>query len=414
MRTLISTLLLAAAAQTPWAQAAPLKVATWNLGWHLDRELAAQWRTACAAPFKLEGGRWKPAAAAGADTQPGWKLPWGRNAPIDWDIGALPPCDTYQHNRQAVAVTPEQDEQRRERLRTVLAEKLDADVIAFQEVSGAAAVRELVGEAYEVCSYEGHKVQRLAFAWKRKLGSGRCELDWRLALPQRAMADQVRPGLALSLQTGGKTLRFLTVHLKSSCVSALDANNPLFPAAAGEARGQLDGPNPHCQSLQEQVAPLEDWLERQSQGADGLVLLGDFNRNLGHEASEAAELPARSAGGSAAAPHGPEVKVRNLWRELNDGQPQALRLLSAECTGLPACALAKTRLLDRQEYGQLRATLGCRNPVGLDHIVVAGALKGDGAHKLALGAAGETRPNAQGQVELGLSDHCPLVAELEL
>jgi hypothetical protein len=107
------------------------------------------------------------------------------------------------------------------------------------------------------------------------------------------------------------------------------------------------------------------------------------------------------------------VKVRNLWRELNDGQPQALRLLSADCADQPACTLAKTRLLERQEYGQLRAALGCRNPVGLDHIVVAGVLKGATARKLALGPAGETRPNAQGQVELGLSDHCPLAAELE-
>lgn len=408
MRLMISALLLAGA-----AHAAPLKVATWNLGWHLDRELAAQWRAACSAPFKQVDGRWKPAAEAGADTQLGWKLPWGRNAPIDWDIGALPPCDIYQHNRQPVAVSAEQDEQRRARLRAVLAEQLDADVIAFQEVSGAAAVRELLSADYEVCGYEGHKVQRLAFAWKRKLGAGRCEVDWALALPQRAMAEQVRPGLSLSLQTGGKTLRFLTVHLKSSCVSALDASNPLFPAAASEARGQLDGPNPHCQSLQEQVAPLEAWLERQSQGAHGLVLLGDFNRNLGHEASEAADQPARSAGGAAKAPHGAGVKVRNLWRELDDGQPLALRLLPAECTGLSACGLAKTRLLDRQEYGQLRAALGCRNPVGLDHIVVAGGLKGESALKLALGPQGETRANAQGQVELGLSDHCPLAAQLE-
>ena len=410
MRLLLSALLLLGS-----AHAAPLKVATWNLGWHLDRELSAQWRAACSAPFKLEDGRWKPAPAAGADTQPGWKLPWGRNAPIDWDIGALPPCDTYQHNRQAVAVTTEQDEQRRERLRALLAGSLDADVIAFQEVSGAQAVRELLSPDYEVCSYEGHKVQRLAFAWKRQLGKGQCELDWSLALPQRPLREQVRPGLSLSLQTDGQTLRFLTVHLKSSCVSALDANNPLFPAAASEARGQLDGPNPHCQSLHEQVAPLEVWLERQSQGADGLALLGDFNRNLGHEASEAAEQPARSAGGSAADPHGPAVKVRNLWRELDDGQPQALRLnlLPAECAELPSCAAAKSRLLNRQEYGQLRASLGCRNPVGLDHIVVSGGLQAQAAHKLPLGPQGETRANAEGQIELGLSDHCPLAATLQ-
>lgn len=411
MRFLIPALLMAVTAQT--AQAAPLKVATWNLGWHLDQELAAHWRAACSAPFKLEEGRWKPTDMAGADTLSGWQLPWGRNAPVQWDIGALPPCDIYQHNRKPVAVTAEQDALRRERLRTVLAQQLNADVIAFQEVSGAVAVRDLLGDAYEVCGYEGHKVQRLAFAWKRSLGRGRCEVDWSLALPQRPMPEQVRPGLALSLQRDGKTLRFLTVHLKSSCVSALDASNPLFPAAASEARGQLDGPNPHCQSLQEQVAPLEAWLERQAQGADAVVLLGDFNRNLGHEASESPEQAARSAGGAADAPHGPGVKVRNLWRELDDGRPANLRLLGAECEGLPSCAAAKTRLLDRQEYGQLRAALGCRNPVGLDHIVIAGKVNSEGARKLALGPQGETRAGADGLVELSLSDHCPLTATLQ-
>ena len=397
------------------AAAAPLKVVTWNLGWHLDAELSRQWRAACSAPFALDAKdqRWKPAAAAGPDTQPGWELPWGRNAPVQWDIGALPPCDTYQANRKPVAVSEAQDQQRRERLRAVLNQGLQPDVIAFQEVSGAAAVRELLGPDYEVCGYEGHKVQRLAFGWKRSLGAGRCEVDWSLSLPQRPMMEQVRPGLALSLVTEGKTLRFLTVHLKSSCVSALDANNPQFPAAASEARGQLDGPNPHCQSLQQQIAPLEQWLDRQAQDAAGLVLLGDFNRNLGHEASEPAEQAARSQGGAANAPHGPDVQVRNLWRELNDGQPMALTLLDAQCQDLPACALGKTRLLDRQEYGQLRSSLGCRNPIGLDHIVLAGALKSAGAMKWSLGPQGETRALPDGRIELGLSDHCPLWAELE-
>lgn len=404
MRLLISALLLLGA-----AQAAPLKVATWNLGWHMDRELAAQWRAACSAPFKLEDGRWKRAAAADADSQPGWTLPWGRNAAIDWDIGALPPCNVYQHERKTVAVDAEQDEQRRAGLSALL-RQLDADVIALQELSGAAAARELLSPDYEVCSYEGHKVQRLAFAWKRSLGPGRCTVDWALSLPQRPAADQVRPGLALELRQQGRALHFLTLHLKSSCVSPLDGANPLFPAAASEARGQLDGPNPHCQSLHEQVAALEQWLDGHLAHADALVLLGDFNRNLGHEAG--ATGPARSAGGAADAPHGAEVRVRLLWPELADGQPKPLRLLDTLCETQPICDLAKTGLLDRQAYGALRAQLGCRNPVGLDHIVLGGAWQARGARKIALGRQGETRAGAGGGIELGLSDHCPLLAEL--
>ncbi len=396
------------------AQAAPtqLTVATWNLGWHLDQELATQWRAACDAPFALDAkdGRWKPAASASADTRPGWALPWGRNAPVEWDIGALPPCDIYQVNRTALPVTRPADLLRRARLSELLRTRLNADVLAFQEVSGAAAIRELVGPEYEVCSYEGHKVQRLAFAWKRSLGAGRCQVDWGLSLPQRPMVDQVRPGLALHLQVDGRRVSFLTVHLKSSCVSPLDGSNPQFPAPASEARGQLDGPNPHCQSLQQQVAPLETWLDGQK--ADALVLLGDFNRNLGHEQSAPAEHSARVQG-QATEPHGPGVKVRNLWRELNDGQPRSLTLLESHCEGQPSCLLAKSGHLDRQQYGGLRAALGCRNPVGLDHIVIAGALKGSTARKISMGELGDTRM-VNGVAELGLSDHCPLAATVEL
>ena len=56
----------------PTAQAAPLKAATWNLGWHLDSSLATAWINACNRPFALQGDIWRPAAQAGAGTQPGW------------------------------------------------------------------------------------------------------------------------------------------------------------------------------------------------------------------------------------------------------------------------------------------------------------------------------------------------------
>lgn len=401
MRFLLLAALLSA---TSAAQAAaPLKVATWNLGWHLDAEVSKQWRAACSAPFALDAkdGRWKPAAAAGADTKPGWDLPWGRNAPVEWDIGALPPCDTFQVMRQVVKVTEAQEQQRKQRIASMIQQQMRPDVIALQEINGAAAARELLGSGYEVCSYEGHKVQRLAFGWRKELGKGRCSVEWNLSLPQRAAIDQVRPGLALTLEREGKTLRFLTVHLKSSCVSPLDGHNPQYPAPASEARGQLDGPNPACESLQQQVEPLKAWVAAQSEGADGLVLLGDFNRNLSHEASESANLPTRGAANG---------RVRNLWRALNEGR--SLKLLESQCGGLEACTLAKNRQLERSEYSQVRANLGCRNPLGLDHIVVGLGMKGDSATKQAMGTQGETRFMPGGGFELGLSDHCPLTAEL--
>ena len=337
-------------------------------------------------------------AQAGEGTKSGWQLPWGRNAPVEWDIGTLPPCDIYQAGsgpqRSVVPITEANWAQRVARIGTVIRDRIQPDVIAFQEVSGAQAIRELLGKGYEVCSYEGHKVQRLAIAWKASLGPGRCEVDWPLALPERALRDQVRPGLALTLQHEGKPLTVMTIHLKSSCVSPLDEQE------RGPGRGRLDGEEPNCKHLQEQVKPLEAWLERKARETEALVLLGDFNRNLAHEAAESPEAPVRTA-----------ERTRNLWRELNDGSP-SLSLLSPQCEGAieGVCAIGKQRLLAREEYGQLRSELGCRNPIGLDHVVIGAGLKSSGATlKVPLGRLAETRADGQ----LGLSDHCPVVATVE-
>lgn len=405
MKTLLTALALSAAATT--AGAASLNIATWNLGWHLDAATAKTWIAACSRPFALQDGIWKPVAQAGEGTQTGWALPWGRNAPVEWDIGQLPPCNVFEapapagvstaSGRIVPPITEAGYAQRSARIAQFLRESVQADVIAFQEVSGAQAVRELLGEGWKVCSYEGHKVQRTAIAWKASLGEGSCRVHWPLALPDKPMKEQVRPGLALTLTQEGKTLSVLTLHLKSSCVSPLDDQNRT------PGRGQLEGNEPNCLQLQAQVAPLEAWLDAELKTADALVMLGDFNRNLAHEASEPADRPARVDG-----------RTRNLWRELNDGEPAALSLLGAQCApaadGRALCSLAKERLLSGPEYGALRQQLGCRNPIGLDHVVLAGRAQAPaGAQKIALGALAETRADGQ----LGLSDHCPVRAQLE-
>ena len=315
---------------------------------------------------------------------------------MEWDIGVLPPCDVFQANRAVVPVTEAAYAQRAARIGTLVRDQIQPDVIAFQEVSGPQSIRELLGTGYEVCGYEGHKVQRVAFAWKTSLGPGSCAVHWPLSLPDRALRDQVRPGLTLTLTHEGKTWRFLTVHLKSSCVSPIDER-------AAEGRGQLDGTEPNCLVLQDQVAPLQAWLKQEATGAAALVFLGDVNRNFSHEAAEAADRPVRVQG-----------RTRNLWRALNDGGP-ALTLLNPQCEpsadagGL--CSLGKGRLLAREEMGQLRGAgaLGCRNPLGLDHIALGlGAKSPGGAFKVPLGRLGVTEGGTEPL--LALSDHCPLVA----
>lgn len=395
------------------ASAADVTVATWNLGWHLDAPLATRWIAACGQKFsKSADGLWRP-DAAGPKT--GWQLRWGRDAKIEWDIGQLPPCDVWQSRFKPVPVTEAALAKRRQQIAEVLATKVNADVIAFQEVSSVRAVREVLpdgGRDYEVCGFTSHKVQRLAFAWKRKVTSavGTCEVYAPLALPDRPVKEQPRPGLSVTLRIGGHVTRFMTVHLKSSCVSPLEGG--------GGTRGQLASDDKACSVLQAQLQPLETWLQERSQGVDAVVMLGDFNRNIAHEASLPANTPVRSQGRST-----------NLWREVNDGVPAAslLTALDTACpldaTSAALCKDAKSRVLDKPEMAQLTdaKALGCRNPIGLDHIAVrlpAGAAAGavPVAEKVALGFLGRTLEASDKRPEplLAVSDHCPLRARLSL
>jgi len=414
------TLSLAAGA----ACAADVTVATWNLGWHLDAPLATRWVAACSQTFSKPGNGepWRPDPKG---TKTGWQLRWGRDAKIDWDIGQLPPCDVWQSRFKPVAVTEAALAKRRQQIAEVLAKRVNADVIAFQEVSGVQAVREVLpdgGRDYEVCGFTSHKVQRLAFAWRRSVASavGGCEVYSPLALPERPAKEQPRPGLSVTLRIGGKVTRFMTVHLKSSCVS------PLEGGGGGGTRGQLASDDKACSVLQAQLQPLENWLQERSQGVDAVVMLGDFNRNIAHEASLPANSPVRSRG-QATDPYAPGVRSSNLWREVNDGVPAA-SLLTALDTACPLdegtaalCKAAKSRVLDKPEMAQVTdaKALGCRNPIGLDHIAVR--LPGGGgalpvAEKVPLGFLGRTleandkRPDPL----LAVSDHCPLKARLPL
>ncbi|CDI03339.1 conserved exported hypothetical protein [Candidatus Competibacter denitrificans Run_A_D11] len=393
-------------------QARELSVMTWNLGWHMDNALFRQWLDACSGRFARDrnDGLWKPSPSGPAT---GWELRWGRDAPIQWDIARIPPCDVYQENHRIVPPTTAAYAKRRQQIAEVI-QRQAPDVIAFQEVSGKAAVLEILpdgGQDYQVCSFEGYGVQRLAFAWRRTLGEAAeaCSAYAPLSLPARPPEDRPRPGLALGLRVDGQLLRLLNLHLKSGCVSPLESSDP-------NGRGQLAGNHSPCLVLQEQLQPLEAWLEQQSQGANRLMVLGDFNRNLAQEAARPpseAVRPVRNP----TDPYQPGIRSGNLWREINDGQPPTskLTLLPIRCLegpSAPLCEAAKTRLLTEDETNVLRnpAALGCRNPVGLDGIAVSGTTNAI-AEKVALGRFGRTRAADRAHPDplLAVSDHCPLV-----
>lgn len=388
----------------------PLSVASWNLGWHLDRDQALQWIEACSAPFARNAeGLWAPHPGG---ERAGWSLRWGRDAPIVWNVRERPPCDVWQLAHKPLPVTPGADAKRRAQIADRLEREVQADVIAFQEVSGVAAVREILPvsgtmrrEDFHVCSYEGYGVQRLAFAWRKSLGGlpADCRVEDALSLPGRPDKERPRPGLALTLKLGGRPVHFLNVHLKSGCVSPLESTD-------ANGRGRLDGDDPACTLLRAQVPPLEAWIERLSASGE-IVLLGDFNRQLAHEAGRPSEESARNPAG----------RTRNLLREIDDGEPAAsdLHLLDETCPVSAAAQAACQRAAAGPEAEAVKAlarpeALGCRNPVGLDHILVSRAIQAEPARHLALGRYGRSLSPRPGQPDplLALSDHCPLVTRL--
>ena len=425
--TAVTGCLLGLSALTPLAHASTLRVATWNLGWHVSQAELPQWIEQCSKSFakNSQTGVWEVVSPQTAGAKVGWSVDESRPSLEGVDLTVMPPCGVYRSpSRAGIAVTPAAWAKRNEQITKVLRDGVKADVIAFQEVSGVAAVREALGTAaadYEVCSFAGDKIQRLAFAWRKSLGAAidPCRDVRELSLPHLPVKDQVRPGLTLTLQVGGKRVRFMTVHLKSSCVSPLD-------------RGQLDGnagPRDPCPVLQQQVAPLEAAIEDLPKGVDHVIVLGDFNRNLGHEAAKVKGAePVRSDGTTnLAAPRPASVLTRNLLMEVNDAQPAASRLtlLQPMCKGSAevsaACEAVKSRLLTTEERRVLsdRGGLGCRNPVGLDHVLVSAGLAQAvmTTTKVSLGNLGRSlsaRPPEYPEPLLAVSDHCPLVVEIDL
>jgi hypothetical protein len=106
----------------------------------------------------------------------------------------------FQANFRTVPATHEAYARRSGQIASVLSRTISPDVIAFQEVSGEQAVREALpdrGANYHVCSFAGHKMQRLAFAWRKEFGEAAepCAVFDPLSLPGLLAQDRVKPGL---------------------------------------------------------------------------------------------------------------------------------------------------------------------------------------------------------------------------
>jgi endonuclease/exonuclease/phosphatase family metal-dependent hydrolase len=137
------------------------------------------------------------------------------------------------------------------------AQQLNADVVAIEEVDGtSAAAKVFPHDRYSIHMTHDRVIQRVGIVVRRGL-------HYDINPDVTALAEShLRSAADVTLHLGSVDLRILAVHLKKGC-----RDQPLPRAKS-----------PACAELEDQVAPLVNWItERKNEGVP-FIILGDFNR----------------------------------------------------------------------------------------------------------------------------------------
>ncbi len=170
------------------------------------------------------------------------------------------------------------------------ANRLNADVIALQEVDGP-EVAATVFPGYDFCFTQRANVQKNGFAIRRGLPF-RCEKEY----TPLSLVEQVRRGVVVTvLPNTANQMRLMSVHLKSGC--------PEEP---------LTSDSENCRLLSEQIKPLEAWIDTAAKRKERFAVLGDFNRRFSLEGPHARDTQGRSLA---------------VWPEIDDADPPDADLL---------------------------------------------------------------------------------------
>ena len=145
------------------------------------------------------------------------------------------------------------------------AERLNADIVAIQEIDGdAAAARVFDPALYAIHLTNERDTQRPGFAVRRSLRMIRnpdlAELDIRAGARR-----SLRRGADITVETPqGTRLRLLSVHLNAGC-----RDEPL-----------LQSPPPNCEGIAQQARIIAAWVEARRREGVAFAVLGDFNRRI--------------------------------------------------------------------------------------------------------------------------------------
>jgi len=141
------------------------------------------------------------------------------------------------------------------------ARRLNADIVAFEEVDGVALAKKAFGSRrYKFHSTTEPDVQKPGFAIRKGIQFTRnpdyADLDIIADRPR-----SLRRGADITIRLGGQNVRMLAVHLKSAC--------PERP---------LNAPEEACTLLQRQLPILSRWVADRIREGVPFLILGDFNR----------------------------------------------------------------------------------------------------------------------------------------
>jgi endonuclease/exonuclease/phosphatase family metal-dependent hydrolase len=145
------------------------------------------------------------------------------------------------------------------------AQKLAADVVAFQEVDGEPAAAAIFDpKIYTIVTIDENLVQRVGVAVRKFIAVTR-NPDVTALDVEPGEKFPLRDGLDVTLGfPGGASLRVLVVHLKTGCQTDT------------MSRSQ----RPQCALLARQIPPLAGWVAARRAEGVPFAVLGDFNRDL--------------------------------------------------------------------------------------------------------------------------------------
>lgn len=144
------------------------------------------------------------------------------------------------------------------------AKRLNADVVALQEIGNHKGLNRVFGQDYTFHLSKKPKSQRTGFAVRNGINFKALN-DYN----ELVTSEGLRPGAQIELSFSGQKLRLMSVHLKSGCFSEEEDRN-------NKNKQKLKA----CKKLFRQVPNLENWVNRAAIETKLFVILGDFNRRM--------------------------------------------------------------------------------------------------------------------------------------